>query len=133
MKHRIFIDVDGTLIDKDDMPRPNLYQFFHELSEYFYIIVWSAGGADYATMKARRLDITKFCMKFDCKYDFKKRYSIGKGDICIDDEEMMIISFLRAGADGFQVPYYESNINDRNSQLALEDVLDKIKEKYLLK
>ena len=48
----VFVDVDGTLIDIEDNPRPYIPEFILKLKELgCTIVIWSAGGDDYAESK----------------------------------------------------------------------------------
>lgn len=51
-----FVDVDGTLIDKDDHPRPHIIELFQRIKKANAIlVVWSGGGAEYAKSVVRML------------------------------------------------------------------------------
>jgi hypothetical protein len=131
VRGRLFIDVDGTLVSKDDEPRPFLDQFFKEMDGIFDVIVWSAGGKDYAKMKTRntRLDIQRYVSRYDSKYNFVVKYRPRPGDVCIDDDPNVVEVFDSHGAKGYKVPFYEPHLNgpDRTSnELALEEVRNEI-------
>lgn len=52
----VFIDVDGTLIDQNDNCRPKVRELFEKLASLnVKIIVWSAGGEEYAEQKLNRV------------------------------------------------------------------------------
>jgi hypothetical protein len=127
---RLFIDVDGTLIDKDDHPRPFLDHFFRKVSKDYDVIVWSAGGSWYAEGKIKRLGLEDFVSRFDCKFDMIKKYGIGPGDTCIDDEQNVVDTFLKRGARGYKVPYFESNLapsaDNVKNEYALEYVQNEL-------
>jgi len=59
MKRVYAFDVDGTLIDYNDVPREEIVEMARSLAfdPANTVIVWSGGGAEYAAMWARRLGI----------------------------------------------------------------------------
>jgi len=121
---RLFCDVDGTLIDQHDNPRPNLPNIFERLSKHFdKIYIWSGGGQDYAQMQMRRLGIGEYVSCCHTKMSFSK-FKIQTGDICIDDELEVPKSFMRLGATGYCVPYY--TVGMAKNEDALEEVCRKI-------
>ncbi len=57
MKPVIAFDVDCTLIDEADQPRPDIIGMLVTLERYCRIVVWSGCGRDYAEMIGRRLGL----------------------------------------------------------------------------
>jgi hydroxymethylpyrimidine pyrophosphatase-like HAD family hydrolase len=114
MKGRIFFDVDGTLVDKDDVPRHGLKELFQKLSKTHHIVVWSGGGKDYAEMKVHRIGLSEYVSFFAMKTEIHK-FRINKHDICIDDQDSVVNVFNDMEAKGYKVPFYESNIKDERS------------------
>lgn len=58
----IIFDVDGTLIDRNDEPRPEvlaLFRAFVGLGEP--VGIWSGGGVDYARRWAEKLELDQHC------------------------------------------------------------------------
>lgn len=55
----ICIDVDGTLIDANDQPVPEMVALAESLcaNPYNFVVVWSVGGVDYANLWADRLGL----------------------------------------------------------------------------
>ena len=71
-------DVDGTLIGsiRSDVLRPRVVELFDLLRrDGRTIVVWSAGGADYARRKLDRFDLTGYVA---CFYDKDRRGRDGR-------------------------------------------------------
>jgi hypothetical protein len=65
----IAFDVDGTLIDENDMPRWDIIGILKALTAYCDIIVWSGSGGGYAQAWGRRLFLPEgitYASKTDC-------------------------------------------------------------------
>jgi phosphoserine phosphatase len=78
----VAFDVDGTLIDSEDMPKLDVIQLlrqFHMLG--CLVIVWSGGGREYAEHWVQKLDLE------DCVWDTasKTEYKRLPIDIAVDD------------------------------------------------
>ena len=77
----IFIDVDGTLIDEDDKPRPFVVAAaWFAIARKHQVAVWTGGGIEYAERVARRLfpeqDVTPLA---------KDPLALQYGDMVVDD------------------------------------------------
>lgn len=129
---RLFCDVDGTLIDKDDVQRPGIKDILKRLSKCFdKIYIWSGGGGrDYSERKLK--GATEYVTAYYSKADVFNTFTIGEGDVCIDDRKNVVENFKKKGATGYWVPYYEPNLfnrRDRNeNKEALEKVCQQIEE-----
>lgn len=65
---RICFDVDGTLIDYNDTPRPDIIGLLIPFSREFKITVWSGGGKEYAEQIVRKLRLeayVEYCLTKD--------------------------------------------------------------------
>lgn len=118
----LFIDVDGTLIDKDDNIRPFVKELFEAAhAKGFFIFVWSAGGVNYAKIQLQRI-YHKLGMNTPVSIipkDFKYVRSKDFRSMCIDDMHEVCDSFLKWKAHAKKVPYYESTIHLQDSALKL--------------
>jgi hypothetical protein len=130
MKKRAFFDVDGTLIDKDDVPRPLIPVLFKALTDRdCSIIVWSGGGRDYAKRQAQKiLGVDEYVLDYDAKFNFK-RFNINEHDFCVDDEEFVCRYFVKEGSTAFWVPFYDSKLDDIESHAVLYRVFDVLMQK----
>lgn len=112
----IFIDVDGTLVDIDDNPRPYIPDLIRGAAALsLNIVIWSAGGADYAKQK-----FLMSCRKFGINLDPHIYGYMFKGDgeklilkdpaFYVDDVEALLIAQKRKNPKnhGFKVPFYSS-------------------------
>ena len=107
----LYVDIDGTLIDKDDNIRP----FVGELLETahakdFKIFIWSAGGIDYAQRQTRKIfaRINPKARVTIVAKDLSKVHTDDKMSTCIDDMQEVTDSFIKKGLRGFKVVFYES-------------------------
>ena len=116
-----FIDVDGTLIDKDDNVRPYVPELISGLVKLgFSITVWSAGGALYAADKwnmiCNRLFYTtgeflyEDVKNFAWKLDWESEALIGE-HFYIDDQESILQKAKEKGHKVYHVPFYEQAVN----------------------
>ena len=53
----VAFDVDGTLIDANDQPRPEIISILTSLVPWCTVVVWSGGGIGYARRWGRKLDL----------------------------------------------------------------------------
>lgn len=114
----IFCDIDGTLIDINDIIRPYVDDLFSLLSmQGFEIYVWSAGGMDYASRQFTRiLTYIKHIKGNPAEVRYKiipkdfSRINLNKYCFAIDDQQEVINTFQRNQGDGFKVPFYDSNL-----------------------
>ena len=121
----VFVDVDGTLIDQNDNPRPYIIEFFTRIKDLgCTIVVWSAGGADYAERKLNMIEnklnwyspsqscnvdirslVTVYLWKMGWKDDTK---NIQEKQFYVDDEECLLEIADRRGYNTFKVPFYQN-------------------------
>lgn len=118
----LFIDVDGTLIDKDDSIRPFVKELFETAhAKGFFIFVWSAGGVAYAKLQLERI-YYKLGMSTPVSIipkDFSYVRFKDFRSMCIDDIQEVCDSFLKWGSHAKKVPYYESTIHLQDTTLKL--------------
>ena len=121
MKIWVFVDVDGTLIDANDEPRPYVWELLYCLKQLdCYVIAWSAGGADYAESKigmiSRQIDVDleSFVDAYLWKADMNKIVT-DNPRFYIDDADGLLESMERSGHGTFRVPFYNDTTmkNDR--------------------
>ena len=124
---QLFLDCDGTLIDKDENIRPfvkELFEIAH--AKGFSIFIWSAGGVTYAeqiiSRVYKKLGITTPAqiVQKDSKLIRNRTEDI----VCIDDQLEVVENFIRQGWRGFKVPYYESTIHKEDHEL--KDIAEKL-------
>ena len=118
----VFVDVDGTLIDANDEPRPYVWELLYCLKKQLdcYVIVWSAGGDDYARRKlgmiSRKIDVDliPFVDAYLWKADMDKIVTDNLR-FYIDDADGLLESMERSGYGTFRVPFYNDTTmkNDR--------------------
>jgi len=118
----IFVDVDGTLIDHNDNPRPYIIELFQRLNTMgCNIIVWSAGGAQYAQRKigmiSNRLSHTlKEVVNLDeliYAYADKSAPPVIEDSLkfYIDDMVGLIECVQKTGHGAFWVPFYAESLD----------------------
>jgi predicted HAD superfamily phosphohydrolase YqeG len=77
----IAFDVDGTLIDSNDQPRPEIIALLNALSKPGNtIVVWSGGGEAYARLWVERLKLERSVHFIAAKPSFHQTI-----DLAIDD------------------------------------------------
>ena len=107
----LYVDIDGTLIDKDDIIRPFVRELFETAqAKGFKIFIWSAGGMDYAQRQARKI-FNRLNPKAHVTIvakDLSMVHISNKTTACIDDMQEVVDSFYKKGLRGFKVPFYES-------------------------
>lgn len=97
MKATIAFDCDGTLVGnaiwmEDDAPNPDVVMLLLMISRLFDadVVVWSAGGCDYADMWVRRFGLKPYITKTYCKIGPCAQCGVSvdglRPDIAIDDE-----------------------------------------------
>jgi len=130
----VFVDVDGTLVDHLDNPRPYVRKFFYSLKEELgcRVIVWSAGGHDYANRKigmiSRKIqkDLNPFIDAYMWKADSDKIVEANP-QFYIDDVEDLIEAKIQKGHGGFKVPFYcdptVASIANKNDQWLLKAIV----------
>jgi len=122
----VFVDVDGTLVDGRDIPRPYIYEFFSKLKELgCHVIVWSAGGQQYAENKISmierkiNMEVGMFIDGYLWKLDYWDQQFDDK-QFFIDDSSGIINRAERSGHKGFLILFYDSRgkkeylIEDKN-------------------
>lgn len=128
----VFIDVDGTLIDKDDNVRPYVVELIRGLKELnCSITIWSAGGGVYAANKwnmiCNRILYTtgeylhEEVENFAWKLNWESNALVGQ-HFYIDDMEAILEKAKEKGHHTFWVPFYDAFLmkNDNALLLALE-------------
>lgn len=123
----LYLDVDGTLIDKDDHIRPFIKELFETAyRKGFCIFVWSAGGVDYAKIQLQRiyhkLEMNTPVMIVPKEFSYVRFKDFRS--VCIDDMEDVCISFLKWKGHGHKVPYYESLLMKDDQHL--KDIAEKL-------
>ena len=78
----VAFDVDGTLIDKFDMPRRDIVEMLMTMSAYCQVVVWSGSGISYAEMWGRKLFLPALVQ-------YRAKGSLVP-DICFDDEDVTL-------------------------------------------
>lgn len=119
-----FIDVDGTLIDYNDNPRPYVVEFFSRLRVLgCTVVVWSAGGVDYAERKLNMIankfdwqgltDIRPLVHIYLGKDDWIATVKNIKGkQFYVDDEPGLLEAASDRGYGTFKVPFYDNSDSD---------------------
>jgi len=75
VRRTAFFDVDGTLLDHKDIPNESVVQQLIERKKAGYaIIVWSAGGPDWAERAVKLLHLEVYV-----------DYILDKPTVCFDD------------------------------------------------
>lgn len=116
----VFVDVDLTLIDKDDVPRPHVPEFFEKLHNLgCRVIVWSAGGQSYAERKIEmlerklELELKQYINEF-----VSKGFSVEQdGAFYIDDAEGLLSFQQTKGNPVYKMSPYESAIMFSDNEL----------------
>lgn len=145
----VFVDVDGTLIDQNDNPRPYIVEFFSRIKDLgCTIVVWSAGGADYAETKlnmianklwyrspkdgkTQEIDIRLLVHMYLWKMDWCN-WKIQEKQFYVDDEASLLEAADDRGYGTFEVPYYqdpnEVSIADKDDQWLLRaaDAIERV-------
>lgn len=112
MRIWVFVDVDGTLIDQWDTPRPYVRELIEALRRLdVNIVVWSAGGHKYAEDK---LHIISRKINFDLSgyidaYWWKAWQGmivLNKTKFYIDDASELLKAREAEGHGTFKVPFY---------------------------
>lgn len=128
----VFVDVDGTLVDKDDNPRPYVAEFFRRVKSLknVRIAVWSAGLAgsrgaamgEYARQKIAHIDHiqnTNVASLVD-DYLWKGTKLILTGpQFYVDDMPSLLDAKRTCGCGTFQVPFYEASLDLRQEDMWL--------------
>jgi len=123
----VFVDVDGTLIDQWDNPRPYVWEFFYYLKNQLdcHIIVWSAGGDDYAARKVgmisrkTQIDLEEFVDSYLWKADMEKIVT-SNPRFYIDDAEGLLDAMERSGHGIFKVPFYDDSTMKKDDRWLLQ-------------
>ncbi|KKM19587.1 hypothetical protein LCGC14_1654190 [marine sediment metagenome] len=116
----VFVDVDGTLIDIEDNPRPYIPEFILKLKELgCTIVIWSAGGALYAESKINAIcnrlyysenpnwDLRPHIRTYLGKRNHKDAALILKDyQFYVDDVQELLDAMDREGHGTFKVPFY---------------------------
>ena len=124
----VFIDVDGTLIDKDDCPRPYVAEFFRRIRQlkHVRIVVWSAGQAgnrgaalgEYARRKIESIDrkLETDIRSMVDEYLWKGTPFIVTGrQFYVDDMPDLLFAKAKDGHGTFRVPFYEASLDHRQN------------------
>jgi ribonucleotide monophosphatase NagD (HAD superfamily) len=122
----VFIDVDGTLIDQNDNPRPHVIELLQRLYAAGYqIIIWSAGGAQYAECKINMVS-THLTYALNAQVNLDQ-YVFGYADkseppviqespkFYIDDMEALVAHVQKSGHGAFVVPFYDATLDSHKN------------------
>lgn len=132
-----FVDVDGTLIDIDDNPRPEIRELFITIKNLdLILVVWSGGGKEYAEKVIKDIsfrlgwDLRNFVDNFMWK-GTPIQWSHIKPVWFVDDSKHIKQEHSTDGERVFLVPFYNSitAANDTWLIKAREDV-QQFMEKY---
>ena len=86
----LYVDVDGTLIDENDIPNEDVVRAvkIHHLqcSDWRGTVIWSGGGKDYADLWRRRL-FNEEEWPFMAIAKFPAR-ELDDSDVVVDDEDV---------------------------------------------
>jgi len=118
----VFVDVDGTLIDQNDNPRPHVAELLRRLKIGDHkIIVWSAGGAQYAERKINMVaNHLTYVRNDQVNLD---QYVFGYADkseppviqespkFYIDDMKELVAYVQSVGHGAFLVPFYDATLD----------------------
>lgn len=131
----IFVDVDGTLIDQDDNPRPYIPEFILGLKELgCTIVIWSAGGSEYADRKFNMIcnklyysgntnwDLRKLIRSYLSKRNHQDAALILKDrQFYVDDVKELLDAVRQKGHGVFKVPFYNdpSGITEKDDRWLL--------------
>jgi hydroxymethylpyrimidine pyrophosphatase-like HAD family hydrolase len=127
MKIWVFVDVDLTLVDKEDNPRPHFPQFIKRLHDLgCVIVIWSAGGDSYAESKFHMINnwyhyragmpgaahLRKYIHTFLGKRNWTDTGLIlREPQFYIDDEMFLIDAMEEKGHGVFKIPAYEASVD----------------------
>lgn len=114
-----WVDVDGTLIDANDKPRPYIKELFEGIKGLnLILVVWSGGGREYAEMKTRRLgdQIYNLVDIFHWKGTPVNFNSIAP-TFFIDDAKFLIEEHKKDGSDGYLLPFYHQDTMQGDNHL----------------
>lgn len=130
MKKLVYIDVDGTLVDHNDNVRPHIPELIDGLTELgCTIIIWSAGGEEYAESKWNMIcnqifketdetyhkKVDTFMWKHKA-YNWKDALLIGER-CYIDDHQELIHSMAEKGHGGFLLTFYNKDTSTDDTEL----------------
>ena len=142
----VYVDVDGTLISKTDAVRPYVVELLQGLKDLgCTIVVWSAGGANYASKKINMIDnrlryvgnydgdtLNSFVQNYEFKGEGVHRAvnlkRIGQTAFYIDDHEGLLGAMKFVGHGTFLVPFYTGSETDTWLLRALDAVRAAVKE-----
>jgi hydroxymethylpyrimidine pyrophosphatase-like HAD family hydrolase len=123
----LFIDIDGTLIDKDDNIRPFVSDLLIAAkAKGFSIFIWSGGGVEYAKEHIKRiykkfeLHIPYCVVPKDFIYVRFKDFR----SVCIDDTNMFCDEFREFGGHGYKVSSYDVTCYPYDREL--KDIAEKL-------
>lgn len=89
----VAFDVDGTLIDANDEPRPEIISILESLVPWCTVVVWSGGGLGYARRWGEKLNLPSSVIYWT---------KGGKVDITFDDQDIKSMSTvnINVGKEG---------------------------------
>ena len=124
----VYFDLDGALIDHNDVPRPYVKEVFELLhANECAVAIWSASEPSYIQRQAVRL-LEKLEINFPVIMLVKEPKSlIGHDDsIVVDNSKSELEDFERHGMKGYKVAEYDSNLmpNDRQLLDIVEEILN---------
>ena len=123
----VFLDVDGTLIDKDDNSRPYIPELIDGILNIgATIIIWSAGGDKYAESKWNMICNKIFkstgklyhdkVVNFMWKKDWQETALVGDR-LYVDDQPELISAASDNNHTGFLVRFYEKSLMQDDKEL----------------
>lgn len=111
-----FVDVDGTLIDKDDNPRPYIKELFEGLKKLnLILVVWSGGGREYAERQIVKLGQDYWDLVDEFKWKGTPvSWTHIRPVAFIDDSDFIEKEHTEDGSWVVKVPFYEAStmLND---------------------
>lgn len=121
-----WVDVDGTLVDSNDNPRPYIKELFETIKELnLILVVWSGGGREYAEQQILKLGKTIYNLVDEFKWKGTPvSWSHIKPAYFIDDSAYIKKEHTTDGERVFLVPFYHSTtmLNDAWLVHAANDV-----------
>ena len=105
-----FVDVDGTLIDCNDNPRPFIKELFMVIKELnLILVVWSGGGREYAEQQTIKLGQSYWNLVDEFRWkDTPVSWNHIRPVWFVDDSLFIKQEHSTDGEKVFLVPFYNS-------------------------